>query len=223
MLRAGSEDHGERRDALARLVGAYIGPIRAFVASRRGVRADQVDDIVQDFLTLKWVERDFLNRVTPEKGRFRAYLVVALGRHVSSWLRDEGVGNPSSIHVLDEGRSTEVLPAHRFEVTWAREVISGSIERFSAECQALGRVDLWGVFEARVLGPILDGHAPLSYAALVTQFGFESPMQASNTLVTAKRAFARVLRATIMECEGEAADMDVEIAELLRMLALGVS
>ena len=55
-------------------------------------------------------------------------------------------------------------------------------------------MDIWGVFEARVLGPLFQNAEPVPYEQIVARFGFKSPAQASNVLVSARRMFERVLR-----------------------------
>lgn len=220
LLKAGGADQAEKRFALERLIRSYMQPIRAFVASRRGANTDQVDDIVQDFMTLKWIERDFLDRFTPEKGRFRSYLVVSLGRFVSNWLRDRRAIRAEK-EIPPETLGCGDGPEAHFERAWACRVVSDAVERFRENCSELGRPELWGVFEARVLTPTMAGCKPTQYAELIRIFGFKSPMQAGNALVTAKRAFARVLTQVIAEHDGPIEELDVEIAALMRMLGRG--
>jgi hypothetical protein len=67
-----------------------------------------------------------------------------------------------------------------------------------------------------VLLPTLAGSAATAYETLVERFGFHSPGQASNALVTAKRHFERTLRAVIAETEDTTSDDEIaaEIADL---------
>ena len=59
----------------------------------------------------------------------------------------------------------------------------------------------------------------MPYLALVERFGFASPAQASNVLITANRMFARNLRAVVAAYEFEEGNVDREIAELRSVLA----
>ena len=83
-----------------------------------------------------------------------------------------------------------------------------------AECTARHCLDRWGVFKARLLDPLLDGAEIPAYADMVTEFGFQSPAQASNALITAKRQFDRILREVVAEYAGARADVEEEIREL---------
>jgi len=78
---------------------------------------------------------------------------------------------------------------------------------------------VWGVFDRRDARPVLHGEKPVEYGDLVQRFGFRSPLQASNALVTAERMYGRMLRAVIGEyAEGEE-EIEAEIAELRTILA----
>jgi hypothetical protein len=104
-------------------------------------------------------------------------------------------------------------------VAWARALLSQAISRTRDEARASGREDVWGVFETRVLDPLLRDIDPPAYEELVARFGLTSPSQASNLLVTGKRMFARNLRALVAEYAKEDADIDQEIAELTEILS----
>jgi hypothetical protein len=88
-----------------------------------------------------------------------------------------------------------------------------------AECERSGRRDVWGVFEARIVAPMLDDAAPPPYDQLVARFALASPAQASNVLVTGKRMFVRALRGVIGEYELGEDHIDAEIADLRAVLA----
>jgi hypothetical protein len=87
------------------------------------------------------------------------------------------------------------------------------------ECQGSGRNDLWIVFQARVLDPTLGQGEAVPYEDIVRQAGFDSPVQAANALVTAKRMFARILRNVISEYEADETEIDNEINDLHQILA----
>jgi len=216
--RAASEDLAARRAAVAELVSLYAKPIRRFVASRRGVRQDEIDDIVHDFLTVKWLEQDFLARAKPEKGRFRWFLSVSLGRYVSNWLREASKQRGKRDDVELEGLGFDDRSIDDFDLQWARMVLEQAIDLFRFECKINNRADVWGVFEARVIGPCLEQKPPVEYDVLVARFALRSPAQASNVLMTAKRGFLRALREVVSSYNGQAVSIDEEVAELLSIL-----
>jgi hypothetical protein len=98
-------------------------------------------------------------------------------------------------------------------------VLQQTLQRMREECAAEGRQDVWEVFQHRLLGPCLLGTAPLEYDALVQRLGFESPSQASNVLITAKRLFGRGPRAVIAEYTSDDEAIESEIGDLRTILA----
>ena len=94
-----------------------------------------------------------------------------------------------------------------------------AVERMRSECAEKGRSDLWEVFSCRVLEPALE-QAPIpSYEVLVQRFGFQSPSQASNLLITAKRMFHRALADTVRDTVADESQVEEEIRDLKAILA----
>jgi hypothetical protein len=98
-------------------------------------------------------------------------------------------------------------------------VLDEALRRMRTHCGDSGRMDVWGVFEARVLAPALEGASPASYGELVQRFGFHSPSQATNVLATAKRMYARMLRWVVSEYARDAQEFEEEIGQLREILA----
>ena len=74
---------------------------------------------------------------------------------------------------------------------WARAVLSETVERVRRECADAGRADVWGVFDARVLGPILGDREPVSYRELVAQLGLPSCRRLLTRLLRQTRSLIR--------------------------------
>jgi len=110
-------------------------------------------------------------------------------------------------------------PSDAFDTTWASELLAEALKRMQAECTASARPDVWGVFENRILAPILHQGEAMPYEQLVQRYALASPAQASNVLITAKRMFVRVLRSLIAEYEPDEAQIDAEIADLQQALS----
>ncbi len=150
--------------------------------------------------------------------------MTALDRFLVSEVRKEQAQKRGAASTVAIGEDTDVAqtwdaPDDQFDVAWARQLLAVAIERMKDECIGSGRGDVWGVFETRVLNPMLHDAEPLGYEELVRRFGLTSPSQASNLLVTGKRMFARVLRTLVAEYAREDADIDQEIADLTEILS----
>jgi len=70
-----------------------------------------------------------------------------------------------------------------------------------------------------VLGPSLRQAAPVPHDQLAARLQLASAAEAANLLVTAKRMFARHLRAVVGEYEKSEHDVDEEIRALMSALS----
>jgi len=221
---AGADGNG-REEALGELLRRYLPALKAHLLCHKRLDPDAAEDLLQGFVADKIVERNLLGRVTGGKGKFRTFLQTVLDRYVVSELRKQGAKCRSPQHLTQVGEDDWLLDGKAannapdpFDLQWGREVIAEALTRMRAECEVSGRQDVWGVFECRVLAPTLEGAPPAPYETLVGRFGFPSPGQASNVLVTAKRMFARILRSAVAEYQGEEG-VEQEIRDLKQTLS----
>lgn len=106
-----------------------------------------------------------------------------------------------------------------FDLTWAREVIEQAVRRMRTECQGAARMDVWTLFEQRILFPALEGQAGRPYEDLVRDLGIASPSVAYNLLLTGKRMFARQLESVIGEYAGDRRTIEEEVRDLRQILS----
>src|SRR6478752_5067731 len=76
VVAAGNPHQQEARSALASLCENYWYPLYAYLR-RRGYRADQAQDLTQEFF-IRVLEGRYLDRADSEKGRFRSFLLTSL-------------------------------------------------------------------------------------------------------------------------------------------------
>ena len=84
-----------------------------------------------------------------------------------------------------------------FDREWIRQLVLDSLDLMLEECESKQRMDLWEIFRLRIVEPVFEEKEPLPYDQLVRQLDIQSPRQAINLLVTAKRCFLRNLRLAI--------------------------
>jgi hypothetical protein len=226
VARAGQRDAEAKREALGQLLVRSLPALRAHLIHRKRLPAEKADDLVQEFVTNKILEKDLIARADQQLGKFRTLLLTALDRFVKNQLRNEHAQKraPSSGALLAFDERREAAPAGQrrseaFDVAWARGVIAEALRQMQAECEATGRQDLWGVFQCRIVGPILEAAPPVDYKQLVQRFGFQSPSQAANALTTAKRMYARALRAAVGQYAQDEQEIESEIQQLKEILA----
>ena len=214
-----------QREALGQLLTRYLPALRAHLVQAKGLTLDRADDLIQDFVTAKILQRNLISRADHQRGKFRTFLLTALDRFLLNRLRDLGAKKRSAsaaaepLGERDQRLAAGPGPSDAFDVAWARGVLSEALTRMQTHCETSGRTDVWSVFECRVLGPILEGTEAPDYRELVRRFGFESPSQASNVLATAKRTFARTLRSVVGEYTGSEEEIEEELGQLREILA----
>jgi RNA polymerase sigma-70 factor (ECF subfamily) len=222
--RAAHADPETKRRALTDLLEQYMPAIKCYLTMGKRLEPDRAEDVLQSFLTSKVIDQDLIERADKERGKFRTFLLTALDRFIVNQHRFERAQKRSptvmaSIDDQPEPAENEGEPGETFDVAWARQVIDRTIDRMKHECRGSGRMDLWQVFEARVLAPTLGQSEAVPYEELIEKAGFSSPVQAANALVTAKRMFARIIRQVISEYEGTDAEIDSELNDLHEILA----
>ena len=217
VARARDVDVETKRRALTELLLKYQPALRAHLVYRRGMQVADANDMLQEFVASKVLDRRIIERAEQERGKFRSFLLASLERFVMNRSRREkAVALPSENEAIAPASEQ---PDRSFDVAWARELLLEAVERMRAACQASGRLDVWGVFGAKILGPALDGAEEVPYPELVTRFHFSSPREACNILITGKRMFVRILREVIGEYESDEAGIDAEILDLQKILA----
>ena len=224
LVASAGRDGPSRRQALTELLRRYLGPMKTHLVVRLKLDADQADDLLQGFLASQVLERHLIRGAQRNKGRFRSFLLVALHRYIANQFRDQRAqkrapmgGRLVSLEISPLSR--ERGPSEAFDLAWAKEVLQRALRRMKEDCDTFRRPELWGVFEQRIVRPILDGSPAAAHVDLVRQFRLASPEQAANLLITAKRMFARCLRSVVGEYEPDNKRIDTEIADLRRLLA----
>ena len=136
-------------DALEILCRGYWYPIYAYVR-RAGRTPEDAEDLTQEFFA-RLLEKDWLLAASPEKGRFRTFLLMALKRFmVNEWRRSAaqkrgGGQNPLPLDTTDAerryaGEPVEPLAADEiYERRWAMTVLDQALDQLGAEFLAEGK------------------------------------------------------------------------------------
>ncbi|NLX96013.1 MAG: hypothetical protein GXY83_07545 [Rhodopirellula sp.] len=225
---AREDDSMVKRAAIERLLERSLPALRAHLIYGKRLREDRADDLLQEFVAAKVLEKDLFGRADRHLGKFRTFLLTALERFVWNCLRnDRAKKRAAGEGALAGGEDWTVdvsggdCPSAEFDKAWARQIIRDALNRMQEECERSQRAELWGLFDFRVVRPMLEGTPAPDYRELVARFGYPSPVHANNALVTAKRMYARILRAVIGEYTRDEGEIDSEIVELHRVLAAG--
>jgi hypothetical protein len=225
VARAGEVDPQVKRAALGRLLTTYLPALKAHLVGHERINADRADDLLQGFVCDQVVADDLMARADQERGRFRSFVLRALDRYVLRVRRDENAQKrkPHAPLLPLDGNEPAVdgagAAADLFDVAWAREVVQRAIRQMRQQCGTDGRDQLWQAFETCALAPLFDGSQPPAHREMMQRLGLSSEQQVSNTLVTAKRMFARVLRSIVGEYARDQDEIEMELRDLWTILA----
>lgn len=222
---ARNTDPGERMRALDALLHTYLPVLEWYLTRHTGLDPHQREDLVQGFVAAKIVEQNILTRADRSRGRFRTFLLSAFQNYVRDELRKARAarrmpagGPPLPLEEADGVRSEDADMERQLHRAWLRQIVARAVQGMEEECAAHDRHDVWAIFRNRLLDPMLDGDAPEPYDLLVARLRLDSPSQASNLLITAKRMFNRHLRSVVSDTVADPAQVEDEIQALKKSL-----
>jgi DNA-directed RNA polymerase specialized sigma24 family protein len=224
IVAAGDRADPDAHQALAELCAAYWYPLYAFVR-RKGHPPEDAADLVQGtFFNL--LDRNGLAAVTPERGRFRSFLMASCAHHLADCRdRDRAVkrgGGQAPVpfdRVVAEGRYraepvNELTAERLFERRWSTGLLEHAVERLEAESIASGKPDL----VSRLLPTLTGGRSEVSFADIAAQLGMSAgavKMAASRL----RKRYGEILREEIARTVADPADVEGEIRALFAALA----
>lgn len=152
----------QAREALAALCSTYWYPLYAFIRLQ-GFDADHAQDLTQEFFT-RLLEKDFLQVVDRDKGRFRSFLLAAC-KHFLANERDRANaqkrGGGCTHQPIDletaEGRygqepAHELTPEKLFARRWALTLLDQVLVRLQEEYHRIDKKPLFDLLKVFLTG-----------------------------------------------------------------------
>lgn len=215
----------DRLEALNGILRIYAPAMTSHLRWHMRLPHHLAEDVVQGFLTDKVLKKNLLGEADRARGRLRSLLKRSLERYAISELRrPEARASRQSVPWEPGSEGDIATNAHEaragesLDIAWAREVLAAVMHRMRTTCAKTGRDDVWTIFEARIWRPWLCREEPEAYEALVRRMGLQSPSQATNLLVTAKRSFDRAMLDVVGEYTGSPERAKEEIRTLFEIL-----
>lgn len=224
VLRAGKPDAPGAAEALENLCRSYWYPVYAWIR-RSGRDAEESRDLTQEFIATL-LRRNSLESVSPDKGRFRTFLIRSIGNFLTDKHRLDtaacrGGGNPVvALDVLSPEALHDLLPASHdtpaaaFDRGWAKVLLANAFERLKAEQSAAGRTAVFDAVRGFVGGPPEAGE----YRQVADQFGLTE-----NAITVTVHRLRRRCRELIMEEIMQTVGSRIEAEEELRALFGGAA
>jgi RNA polymerase sigma-70 factor (ECF subfamily) len=206
----------------------YWRPVFYFIRAK-GYRLEQAEDLTQEFF-LRLLDRDWIARADPARGRFRNFLLTILNRFLADQSGTRAPKQrqfdhhlvPISTLVRDEDRTFEPTvnetPEELFMRQWAKAVVGKAQADLAAWCRSQGRAAWYDIFAAVHSPP--TGEPPLTQQAAAARFGVTRDQVRYALEQTAQR-FVELLAAEVSDQVESPAEIQSELNDLNRLLAGG--
>lgn len=223
VLAAGRSDSTRARDALAKLCQTYWRPLYAYIR-RRGHSPHDAEDLTQAFFA-RLLGRNDVAAVSPERGRFRSYLLAATNHFLADeWDRARALkrGGGRVIHLdsaaaeaaYAQTRADAVTPETLYDRRWAITVLEAVHQRLRREHEREGK---GGQFE-RLRFALAGERSATPYADLARELDMtEGAVKVAVHRL--RRRYRAVLRELVAETVASADEVEDELRHLLRALA----
>ena len=224
ILAAGKGSDPNARGALAELCRVYWPPIYSFLR-RRGYNRDDAQDLTQSFFQ-HILEEETFRRASPERGRFRTFLLGALMRCLAdnqARLRTQKRGGDAHFVSMDElaaeelhhqRMTTDLSPSESLDARWASLLLERALNKVRIEFSGAGKAE---TFEA--LSPFLAGEKPdISYQEVAQKMGLA--LAAVKTHIhRLRQQFASAVRHEVLQTVSAPHEVDDELQQLRGVFA----
>lgn len=226
VLAAGRGSSRQADVALEELCRTYWYPLYAYVR-RQGHSRENAEDLTQGFFA-RLLEKNYLEGVRSDKGKFRAFLLVAVKRFLANeWDRANrqkrgGGVMPLSLDWQDADSRYQINPADNlspdklYDRAWAVIVLERVITRLRDENGAESKAKLY-----EQLKPFLmmgKSEIPYAQAAAALKLTEGAVRVAVHRL---RRRYRELLREEITQTLANPAQADEEMQSLFNALAVG--
>ena len=225
VLRAGQQAEPAGAAALAALCERYWSPVYVYV--RRRCRDEHSARDLTQGLFAQLLEQNAIAQASPERGRFRSFLLTAAKNYlINAALHEQAEkrGGKRRLLSLDweagESRWRQLEPAHTataerlFDREWALQLLEGVLRQLRNEFTASGKLEQFEVLRHSLAG----GSDRTPYALLGEQLGIstEAARQAVHRL---RKRYREVLRQEVGATLAPEEDVEDEIRRLIEILA----
>lgn len=221
---AASGDSAESQQALQALCGTYWFPLYAYVRRRVQDRSE-AEDLTQAFFA-ELLEKEHVAAATPERGRFRAFLLVAFKHFLSKqWEkgRAQKRGGGRTLLSLDfeagdsqykVGPAQELAADQLYDKQWALTTLQTILDRLESEYQAAGKGRQFDLLR----GAIIGDHAGPTYREIADHLDMTEA--AIKMAVQRMRGrYRSLLRSEIADTVSDPGEVDEEIRRLFEILS----
>jgi RNA polymerase sigma factor (sigma-70 family) len=213
----------QSQSALEELCRCYWYPVYAFLR-RRGSSPEDSSDLTQGFFATL-LEKEYLDDVDRQKGRFRTFLLTAVSRfaskaHQREHAQKRGGGRKLLSLDVSEGECRyqhepvdDWTPEKIFARRWALTILDGALARLRNDHEESGRTALYEALKVYLTGD--SGAPPLAEVASRLSMTEGAVKVAVHRL---RERYRQALREETGQTVAEPADVEDELKTLLAAL-----
>jgi DNA-directed RNA polymerase specialized sigma24 family protein len=219
VISAGRKSSPDSMRALESLCTTYWPPLYAYVR-RRVSDANEAADLTQGFFA-ELLEKNYVAAATPDRGRFRAFLLTAFKHFLSKqWQKaraqKRGGGRapfpldvPSAESRLGNLRASGLTAEQIYDQQWAIALLAQIMRRLQEEFEAAGKAKLFDELKAFIIGD----HADTTYAGAAARMNM-TEAAAKKAASRMRRRYRELLRDEIAQTVASEDEIDDEIMGL---------
>lgn len=216
-----------RRKAHDFLCERYWKPVYCYIR-RWGCSEEDAKDLVQEFF-VDCLSRDVFAKAEPERGRFRNFLLRSLQHFLANAHRAaqsrkrRPEGGFVALDELPPDNTSRIEAPYRetpeavYYRAWSMALVERVLRRLEREFCSTEKQVHYEIFRERIVLPILDGMDPPPLRELAAREGL-TEKQASNFLLTARRAYQRLMADEIRNEVASEDHVEGELHDLLHYI-----
>jgi len=225
VLSAGRDSSPDSQRALGSLCETYWFPLYAYVR-RRVPDVNEAQDLTQYFF-VQLLEKDYIGSATPERGRFRAFLLTALKHFLSKeWAKAKaqkrgGGRTPISLDFESADSSLRIEPAagvtpeQIYDRQWAIALLQQVMDRLADEFERAGKGSRFEELKAFLVGD----HAGTTYSDVAERLNI-TEAAAKKAASRMRRRYRELLREEIAHTVSRPDEIEDELRNLFATLGL---
>ena len=217
-------DSNVREKSLGELCRAYWYPLFVYLR-RKGHSSEDAADFVQGFF-FELIEKQFLDSVSEEKGRFRWFLMSAIKRFVNKQLEKQAAQKRGgsrtffSIDVVDAEKRYQLepvdgwTPEKLFDRRWALEVIQQALSTLKSKHEKKGKLPLYHALQSTLGGAQISQQ---KYEEIAQEFSM-SPGAVKVAALRLREDYRQTLKEIVRQTIEETDSIEDELDQLLAAL-----
>lgn len=219
VLSAQDKESSRSTEALETLCRTYWYPLYAY-ARRTGHNASDAEDLTQGFFA-RLLEKDYLRSAAREKGRFRAFLLVALKRFLANeWDRQHAAkrGGFTTVVPIDQKvaetrfaseAAHHVPPDVLFDRQWAMTLLERTMALLKEEYLGSGRAKLFEYLQSA----LAKEESALPYAEIANRLNL-TEAAVKMAVHRLRGRYREILQSEIAQTVSSADEVEEEIRHL---------